>query len=146
MIDATEFVEALARYLDASGLARYVASGAYPPGDACAVTFAGLPTSPDAAVALTVYDEQYGRDDHNPDVFVQMRWRTAGTDPRTTDSVADAARRLLHDATHVQLPDGPRVLLCRRRIRGGTTPDSNSRYERADSYVFTLNPAPGGTP
>ncbi|MGW1740451.1 phage tail terminator protein [Nocardia sp. NPDC001965] len=146
MIDPVGFLESLARYLDASGVARYVPAGAYTPGELAAVTFALLPTKPDTAVALTVYDESFQRDDHNPDVYVQFRWRAAGTDPRVVDRAADSATRLLHDASRFQLPGGPRVLLCRRRIRGLTTPDSNGRYERPDSYLFTLNPAPGGTP
>ncbi|WP_051164448.1 phage tail terminator protein [Nocardia testacea] len=144
MIDPGEFLEALARHLDAAGLARYIPAGAYPPGTVPAATFSLLPSKPDAAVALTVYDEVLDRDDHNPDVYVQMRWRAAGIDPRVVNASADAATRQLHDATHIQLPDGPRVLLCRRKIRGLATPDSNGRYERADSYVFTLNPAPAG--
>lgn len=146
MIDTGQFVESFARYLDAAGLARYVPDGAYGPGALCAVTFDLLPPGIDAAVALAVYDEIYDRDDHNPDVFMQLRWRTTGTDPRTTNNAADAATRHLHDASRIQLPDGPRVLLCRRKVRGVTTPDSNGRYERADSYRFTLNPAPGGAP
>ncbi|MBF6460154.1 hypothetical protein IU433_14025 [Nocardia puris] len=144
MIDPGQFLDSFARHLDAAGLARYIPIGAYPPGTLPAITFTLLPPEPDAAVALTVYDEVLDRDDHNPDIFVQLRWRTGGTDPRTTDAVADAATRHLHDARHVRLPDGPRILLCRRRIRGVTAPDSNGRYERADSFVFTLNPAASG--
>lgn len=147
MIDPGEFLDALARHLDAVGLARYSPTGAYGPGSLPAITWTLLPATLDAAVALTVYDEILDRDDHNPDVYVQMRWRTAGTDPRTTHAAADAASRALHDASHVALPGGLRVLLCRRKIRGVAEPDNAGRWERADSYRFTLNPpASGGAP
>lgn len=140
MTDTRTLVDALARHLAAAGLARYTPTGVYSGAGLPAAFDSLLPATPDAAVALTVYDEQYGRDDHNPDVFIQFRWRTAGKDPRTTNDVADAASRLLHDASHLLLPGGVRVLLCRRQIRGITTPDSNGRFERADSYRLTLNP------
>lgn len=144
MTSTRQLVDALARYLDSTGIARYQPTGVYPSGSVPAV-FAGLlPATPDAVVALTVYDVQFGRGDiGNEDVYIQFRWRTAGKDPRTTDDVADAATALLHDAERLLLPGGVRVLLCRRKIRGITTPDSTGRFERADSYMLTLNP--GGT-
>ncbi|RJO69771.1 hypothetical protein D5S18_28125 [Nocardia panacis] len=141
--DTVRFVDALARYLHSAGMARYQPIGAYPEGDIPAVFFNLLPAKPEAALAITVYDELFDRDDHNPDLFVQLRWRAAGTDPRTVDLTADATSRILHDRAHLTFPGNVRVLLCRRKVRGLTTPDSNGRYERADSYVFTLNP--GGT-
>ncbi|MFI5778137.1 minor capsid protein [Nocardia sp. NPDC051570] len=141
--DTGRFVDALARYLHSAGMARYQPVGTYPDGDIPAVFFNLLPAKPEAALAITVYDEQFDRDDHNPDLYVQLRWRTAGKDPRTVDLTADAASRILHDQTHLTFSGGVRVLLCRRKVRGLTIPDSNGRYERADSYVFTLNP--GGT-
>ncbi|WP_280273375.1 minor capsid protein [Nocardia wallacei] len=141
--DTGTFVDSLARYLDSAGLVRYQPVGAYSAGTVPAVFLNLLPAQPDAALAITVYDEVFDRDDHNPDLYVQLRWRTAGTDPRTTDDAADAANRLVHDQAHFILPGAVRVMLCRRKVRGLTTPDSNGRYERADSYVFTLNP--GGT-
>ncbi|MGV9662580.1 minor capsid protein [Nocardia niigatensis] len=141
--DTRTFVDALARYLASAGLARYEPTGPYLDGSAPAVFFNQLPDSPDTAVAITVYDELFDRDDHNPDLFVQLRWRAAGLDPRDVDELADNASRALHDRTHIQLANGVRVLLCRRRIRGLALPDSNARFERSDSYVFTLTP--GGT-
>ncbi len=140
-VDTGTFVDSLSRYLESAGLVRYQPVGAYPPdGPAPAVFFNLLPDSPEGALAVTVYDEVFDRDDHNPDLYIQLRWRTAGADPRTTDTVADSANRLLHDQSGLIFPGDVRVLLCRRKVRGLTTPDSNGRYERADSFVFTLNP------
>ncbi|WP_067566140.1 minor capsid protein [Nocardia acidivorans] len=141
--DTATFVDALARYLDSAGLVRYQLVGAYAEGDIPATFFNLLPAKPEAALAITVYDELFDRDDHNPDVYVQLRWRLPGRDPRSVDRIADDANAILHDKTHLTFPGGVRVLLCRRKVRGLTTPDSNGRFERADSYVFTLNP--GGT-
>ncbi|QIS18530.1 phage tail terminator protein [Nocardia terpenica] len=144
MITGTRtLLDALARHLAALGLARYQPTDAYPSGALPAVFWNLLPPKPDDAISITIYDEAFDRDDHNPDVYVQLRWRTAGSDPRTTDDAADLAARSLHDISHLTLPGGVRVLLCRRKIRGLTTSDATGRFERADSYVFTLNP--GGT-
>ncbi|MFC9874878.1 phage tail terminator protein [Nocardia salmonicida] len=144
MTSTRQLVDALARYLDSTGIARYQPTGAYPSGALPAIFDGLFPAAPDAALALTVYDVQYGRGDiGNEDVYIQFRWRTAGKDPRITNDVADRATELLHDAERLLLPGGVRILLCRRKIRGITTPDSNGRYERADSFMFTLNP--GGT-
>ena len=135
----TRFVDGIARYLMAQGIVRY-GLPAPPPGPLPAVYLSGLPATPDGAVSIIVYDERFDRDDQNPDVFCQFRWRTAGKDIRTTDDLADAAKAILHDMSHVTLPNGVVVALCRRRIRGLTVPDDNGRYERADSYQFILNP------
>jgi hypothetical protein len=135
-----QIVDALAQHLKANGLVKYDPSGAIPAGPLPMVRMQSLPATPDAAIAIAVYDENFDRDDHNPDCYIQLRYRTAGKDPRITENLADAVTALLHDASEYVMPGGVRVLLSRRKIRGLLEPDSNARYERADSFRFTLTP------
>ena len=138
--NSSQVVAALSQFLEDNGKARYEPTGAYPTGTAPAVFMGRLPATPDSVVLINVYDWQRGRDDHNPDVYVQLRYRTAGKDPRTTENQADSVDALLHDRTEYVMPGGVRVLLSRATLRGLIEPDDNGRYERADSFRFTLTP------
>lgn len=137
---AAEVRVAVAEHLAAHGLAVHAPSGAYPPGlDAPAVFYGAMPEAPDLAVTVNVYDWQTGRDKHNPDVYVQMRWR-GGPDPREVDDYAERAFALLDEAARYTLPGGVRVLLSRRVVTSEAGRDSNGRYERPESYRFTIHP------
>ncbi|NMM84313.1 hypothetical protein B2J88_08060 [Rhodococcus sp. SRB_17] len=135
--DTVELLEALAGHLDDSGLARYAAI--YSGDGLPAIYFGSLPDKPDTAILLNVYNEDRSRDDATPDYYVQIRYRTAGRDPRAVELLADAVFRHLHDQSNVAW-GGVNVLLCRRILRAPTAPDSNLRYTRPDSYRITTNP------
>lgn len=105
--------------------------------------FGILTDSPATQVSINVYDHSTARDDHNPDIFVQLRFRAAGRDPRVVDRLADAVFAELHwsDSHPAEnWPGGVHVLQCRRVVRGPSAPDSSDRYERPDSYRITFNP------
>jgi hypothetical protein len=139
-----DLVVGLAQHLDTLGLARYHPDGVYPDGPLPAVFFGQLPDKPDAAVLVNVYNDDRDRDDTTPDLYVQFRFRTPGRDPRTTTVLGDSVFEALHDRSTLTLPNGVRVLLCRRTVAAPLAADQNGRYTRPDSYRFTLNPALGG--
>lgn len=131
--------DAIATYLDGQGLATYEPEGAYPTGlDLPAVFFGAMPEAPDLAVTVNVYDWQTIRDKANPDVYVQMRWRGDG-DLRTVDRPADEAYGLFDEAEHYAM-GAVRVLQSIRKVTTSPGLDSNGRYERFESYRFTIHP------
>lgn len=139
MTDRYAVFDGLAQHLADAGLARYTPDGPYPPGPLPAVFYLRHPDTPADAITIVIYDENHDRDDHNPDIYVQLRYRRAGTDPRPVDRLADAVFELLHDRSHFTLPNGIGVKLCRRKIAGMSDPDTSGRWSRPDSYMFTLD-------
>lgn len=103
-----------------------------------------LPTSPDTAIGVDIYNVDTSRDPHSPDVYVQLRFRTPGDDVRTTHRLADqvyaALDDLLNERSNTTWGDVA-VLTCHRHIRGMASPDGNGRYTRPDSYTLTVNPS-----
>ena len=139
MITPTGTVEAdIAARLAATGEIQYEADGVYS-GTSPAVVFGRIPDKPDNLIAVNIYDDQRDRDDTSPDVYVQLRFRTGGRDPRTTNALADSVFLAIHDASNV-VWGTTSVLHCRRVVRAPIGADDNGRYERADSYRLTLNP------
>ncbi|WP_027503247.1 minor capsid protein [Rhodococcus sp. UNC363MFTsu5.1] len=138
---SVDLVVGLAEHLAAAGLARYSPTGIYTGEGLPAVFFGTLPDKPDTAVLINTYNDDRERDDDSPDLYVQMRFRTAGRNPHTTPRLADDVFEHLHDRSNFTLPNGVQVLLCRRHITGPNAPDANGRYTRPDSYTLTLNPS-----
>lgn len=136
-------LDALARHLADAGLARYSPDGMYGTGTLPAIFMGTLPDKPDAALLLNIYNDSRDRDPDraNPDIWVQIRARTPGRDPRTTDDLADALFDQLDDATHYVMPGGVHVALSQRVVTTSADPDENGRYTRPDSYKFHLNPS-----
>lgn len=136
-------IDSLARHLAATGLVRYDPDGDYGPGTLPAVFVGEMPATPDAAVLLNVYNDSRDRDPDraNPDVWVQVRCRTPGRDPRVTDDLADAIFDVLDDKTRYVMPGGVNVARSIREVTADSEPDGNGRYSRPDSYKFHLNPS-----
>ena len=133
---------AIAQHLTTAGLARYAATGAYTPTGLPAVLFGKLPDKPDAAILINVYSEDYTRGDGSPDLYVQLRYRTPGQDPRPVNALAHQVFQLLHfeaDESN-QVWAGVNILNCRRIIAAPVEQDGNNRYSRPDSYRITVNP------
>ncbi len=98
---------------------------------------------PDTQVTVNVYDHSTTDDDYNPMVYVQLRFRAAGKDPRVVDRLADAVFAELHWSYFHPVEEwsgGAHVLMSRRVVRGISAPDDSDRYERPDSYCITFNP------
>lgn len=144
---ASQLVEALARHLDTAGLVRYSTAGALltieDPARP-AVAFEALPPAPDSAVSIAVVNQLEDRDPYNPDVYVRLRFRTAGLDVRPVNDIAD--RVFQHLVTFEPTgprqvwPDGVNVLTVFRTVRAASAADVNGRWMRADTYRITLNP------
>lgn len=145
IITPTGTVEAdMAVRLAATQLVQYNPAGAYT-GTTPGVVFGRMGGSPDNLIAINIYDDQRDRSDRSPDVYVQIRFRTSGADPRTTNALADAVFLAIHDTSNVTWGD-TNILHCRRVVRAPIGADDNNRYERADSYRLTLNPSRSNTP
>lgn len=136
-----DLVVGLAQHLHALGIARYNASGIYAGSGLPVIFFGALPDKPDDAILINTYNDDRSRDDDTPDLSVQIRFRTAGRDPRSTSALADRVFEALHDTSHLTLPSGIRVLLCRRNVTAPIAPDANGRWTRPDSYMITVNPS-----
>ena len=124
---------AICRFLGSTGEAVFREVGAYLPTDK-AVTIKHLPTAPDTAVAVTVYDmgDHVGVD--RREILFQLRFRSGGA--RTAvDDFADAIKAHLHDKYRFDLA-GIRVSRCRRVNFAPLGPDSNKREERIDNYAM----------
>ena len=85
--DTVELLEALAQHLTNLGLARYAPNGIYVGEGLPAIFFGQLPDKPDTAILLNSYNDDRTRDAATPDYYVQLRFRTAGRDPRTGQQV-----------------------------------------------------------
>ena len=138
--DTTDLEDALAQHLADLGLARYEPNGVYSATGLPAVFFGAMPDKPDTALVINTYNDDRSRDDHNPDIYIQIRGRSAGRDPRAVDRLMDGLFDALHDTSHAQWGD-VRVLLCRRTVRAPRDPDANGRWTRPDSYLITVNPS-----
>lgn len=139
-MNSSTVLDGLARYLADAGLVRYSPTGVYPAGGLPAVVFGAMPDAPADVVAINVYDDSRDRDDWNPDVYVQLRFRTAGRNPSTTDDLGDGVFNELHLLDHTVFPGGVRLLIARRVIRAPHDQDAAGRYSRPDSYRLTINP------
>ncbi len=138
--DTTTVEDALAQHLAALGLVRYEPGSVYGTGTLPAVFFGAMPDTPNDAIVINTYNDDRSRDDHNPDLYVQIRGRSAGRDPSNVDRLMDSIFDALHDTSH-QTWGSVRVLLCRRVVRAPRDPDANTRWTRPDSYCITLNPS-----
>lgn len=138
--DTTAVEDALAQRLHALGLVRYEHSGVYGTGTLPAVFFGIMPDAPNDAIVINTYNDDRSRDDDNPDLYVQIRGRSAGRDPRNVDRLMDAIFDAINDTSH-ETWGSVRVLLCRRVVRAPRDPDANTRWTRPDSYCITLNPS-----
>ncbi|NKR32278.1 hypothetical protein GS504_15630 [Rhodococcus hoagii] len=136
-------LDALARHIAATGLARYNPDGIYSASTVPAIFVGQMPPTPDAALLLNIYNDSRDRDPDraNPDIWVQLRGRTPGRDPRTTDDLLDALFDVLDNARHYVMPGGVRVAVSQREVTATADPDENGRYTRPDSYKFHLNPS-----
>lgn len=126
-----DLLDGLARHLEGLGLLEYDPDGVT--GD----TFMeSMPSSPDAAVVLTIYggpeaDSKLGYDE--PSVQIRVR---GGPDPRPSRVRATQIRAELHGLGPVTLPDGTELLSC---IAIQAAPallqvDENRRFEHVINF------------
>jgi hypothetical protein len=136
MIRVGDFTVAVCELLDALGLAAWVPVGPIT-GLERVCTVRELPTSPDDAVAIAVYEvpETVGETPEG-EVMVQLRFRAGGA--RTAvDDFADDVATAINDRYRYPM-GGYRVSRSRRVSFAHLGPDSNGRQERADNYAFLI--------
>lgn len=132
----SDFLTALATYLDAQGVADYKTAG-YQSIDT-AIVFGPLQTDPDRMVALTVYDSQ----DYvlQPISEYRVQFFMRGVIGNTLDA-ANLASDIFDTLQGLQDQQWGdlRMIQCKRLVVSEQGIDANLRAERADSYVFTVN-------
>ncbi|MBT2449481.1 hypothetical protein J7F03_20790 [Streptomyces sp. ISL-43] len=121
-----DLLDGLARHLAGQGLGVYDPTGA-----SGNIFLEAKPSTPDACIVLTVYDDggesdsQLGYDD----APVQVRVRGT-TDPRVSRQLCESIRSELHGLGETTLPDGTYLLLSRaNQAVAGIGTDENRRHE-----------------
>lgn len=131
----------IAQLLATNHVAQYSATGAYNAGDT-AITIQKLPADPDNAIALTTYPVSDDPTLSDSVIGLQVKTRTAGADPRPTNTLAGLAYNALHGLQAV-LPSGVTVVLCTRQSGSALGQDDRDRSIRVDNYYLQVwRPAP----
>ena len=135
MTTTADLLEGVAVWLAAQGVGVYRPDSVHPAGET-AVTLKRLPTAPDRAVAVNVYDTRDDLTTPLREVMVQLRFRAPG--PLTAvDEFADSVFPLLHMRHHFDAG----TVRVQRAVRRSSAPmgaDDNRREERADNYALIL--------
>lgn len=100
-----------------------------------AVTLRDLPSEPDTAVAIELYDWDEGLTLPNVAIRAQLLFRGRGDD---ADDFADEVFARLHGLHHATLPGG---IILQRAVRlwaAPMSPDDNRRERRSDNYSLTF--------
>jgi hypothetical protein len=143
----TTILKGVALWLDEMGLAHYDEAGAGYDGTAVkpVVFLQQAFNDPASAITLWVYSGPE-RGDHREDLSVSL-WRIqiecrvpANSPSLAASDLADAVYDRLQARSHVKLPNGTRLLLCKQVIRGPVDLDASGRFYRADSYEISTNP------
>ena len=136
MADDPDLLDGLARYLAERGLVVYDLSGA---GGDCFIEL--MPSTPDEAVTLTVYDDGREPDSLLPYDEPRVQVRVRGTtDPRVSRRRCQAIRSHLHGLGPVILPDGTHLILA-ISIQGDAASmgvDENSRHEHVCNFRMEI--------
>jgi hypothetical protein len=130
----TDFLDAIATWLDRQGLITYRPEGT--DGD----TFLdGMPSSPDQAVSLTLYGDGEP-DPENTDDQVSLQVRVRGTaNRRPSYQRAWAIYSALHGATDIPLADGTWLTLAvAKQVPTSMGIDGNGRHEHTTNYRITV--------
>lgn len=133
-----DLLDGVARHLMARGLVTYDSSGRT--GN---LFIESLPSTPDLAVALTIYDDGNETDSQigHDDVPVQVRVRGT-TDPRPSRQLAQAIRDELLGLSEILLPDGTYLLLgLGNSAVASMGADENRRHEHVANLVLRVRSA-----
>ncbi|MEU6756974.1 minor capsid protein [Streptomyces sp. NPDC046685] len=139
MDDEPDLLEGIALYLHERGLVIYD-----PTGVTGNCFLESMPSTPDTAVTLTIYD-----DGTEPDSLLgydepRMQVRTRGTtDPRTSRQLNARIRSALHGLGPVTLPNGVELILSvsLQSAPGSIGADENRRHEHTCNYRMEIRTA-----
>lgn len=140
----TDLLTGLAEHLAANGIGTWSTTATYTDAET-GIVLKVVPQSPDSVIVLTDYSITDDPALSDSVTGVQIRTRTGGTDPRTTDDLADSIFNLLHGARGVALGPVSTQLISRESyLTGGR--DANDRHERTDNYyIHAWRPSPHRT-
>ena len=131
-----------AQLLAGASVGVWSTGAAYGAGDT-GITLQALPTSPDAAVALSTYPVTDDPTLSDSVTGLQVMTRTAGADPRTTNDLADSVFDELQGLSGFDLSTGLRVVFCEHRSGSLLGQDDLKRWSRSDNYYVTAHrPSP----
>ncbi|MFF9197342.1 minor capsid protein [Streptomyces sp. NPDC014779] len=136
MADEPDLLDGLARYLADRGLVTYDPTGVS--GDCFVET---LPSGPDEAVALTIYDDRTESDSLLPYDEPRVQVRVRGTtDPRASRRRCAAIRSHLHGLGPVYLPDGTNLILsvAIQAAPASMGVDENQRHEHVCNFRMEI--------
>lgn len=135
----TTLVEDICQHLATLKVGTYTATGVYPTGTQWPIYRSRIPDEAPMGISVVVYGDDRFRDKYAADMLVQIRVR-GSKNPDVANAKADSIFELLNDETHFRLNNRTSVLHCQRHLRTPEEPDSNQRWNRADSYTFTVYP------
>lgn len=136
MADDPDLLDGLARYLAERGVVTYDPTGVS--GD-CFIEL--MPSSPDEAVALTVYDDRVEPDSLLPYAEPKVQVRVRGTtDPRVSRRRAQTIWSHLHGLGPVILPDGTNLILsvAIQAAPASLGVDDNGRHEHVTNFRMEI--------
>ena len=136
MADEPDLLDGLARYLAERGLVVYDPAGA---GGDCFLEL--LPSGPDEAVALTIYDDGREADSLLPYDEPRVQVRVRGTtDPRVSRRRCAMIRSHLHGLGPVILPDGTNLILsvALQSAPASLGVDENQRHEHVVNFRMEI--------
>lgn len=136
MADDPDLLDGLARYLQERGLVTYDPTGAA--GDCFIET---MPSGPNEAVALTIYDDRVESDSLLPYDEPKVQVRVRGTtDPRDSRRRCAAIRSHLHGLGPVVLPDGTNLILsvAIQAAAASIGVDSNGLHEHVCNFRMEI--------
>lgn len=140
----TDLLTGLAQHLAANGIGTWSTAGTYS-ATQTGIVLRVVPQSPDAVIVLSDYSITDDPSLSDTVTGVQIRTRTAGADPRSTDDLADRIFDLLHGVTGLVLGTVKTQAITRESYLPGGR-DANERHERTDNYyVQTWRPSPHRT-
>lgn len=134
----SDVLQGLAQYLANVGAFAYKPAGGYLPTDTAAV-FGELPTAPDRAVGITLYNSVDAVQESFSSVRVQFMFRGSANNSLDVGDAAAAVFANLHNLKGVWF--GSTFLV--QALRVSTVPlglDANKRSLRSDNYQLDINP------
>lgn len=131
----TDLLTGIGEYLHAQKVGRWLTGGTFAPTDV-ALVIDRLPTAPDRAVALSLYDVEDGAGTDSV-VGLQAWIRGARNNLPSAKDITDALFDALHGLERATLGGTPIVRIW-RQSGANLGPDSNGREEISQNYYLQL--------
>lgn len=133
-----DLLHGLAQLLAADGVGVYRDTGVYADSET-GIVIGTVPQNPPAVVALIPYPLTDDATLSDSVLGLQVRCRSAGSDPRVVSDMTDAVFDSLQSHPGADLSTTARLLIAERVSGVPLGEDANGRSEAADSYQLTLH-------